>query len=72
MGVMLQGFYKPRPNRAVPSPTDGDPETPWWWDQLAAQANELRTAGVHRDLAAAGTKDLGRRPSRVGRPWPIR
>jgi hypothetical protein len=24
MGVLLQGFYKLRPNRAVPSPADGD------------------------------------------------
>jgi galactose oxidase len=45
MGVLLQGFYKLRPNRAVPSPADGDPKTPWWWDRLAAQANEFRTAG---------------------------
>jgi alpha-amylase len=45
MGVLLQGFYKLRPNRAVPSPADGDPNTPWWWDHLAAQANDFRTAG---------------------------
>lgn len=45
MGVLLQGFYKLRPDRAVPSPADGDPKTPWWWDHLAAQANELRKAG---------------------------
>jgi galactose oxidase len=45
MGVLLQGFYKLRPNRAVPSPADGDPKTPWWWDHLAAQANDFRTAG---------------------------
>ena len=45
MGVLLQGFYKLRPNRAVPSPADGDRKTPWWWDRLAAQANEFRTAG---------------------------
>jgi galactose oxidase len=45
MGVLLQGFYKLRPNRAVPSPADGDPKTPWWWDHLAAQANELRAVG---------------------------
>jgi len=45
MGVLLQGFYKLRPNRAVPSPADGDSKTPWWWDHLAAQASDLRTAG---------------------------
>jgi len=45
MGVVLQGFYKLGPKRAVPSPADGDPETPWWWDHLAAQANDFRTAG---------------------------
>ena len=45
MGVLLQGFYKLRPNRAVPSPADGDPGTPWWWDHLAAQANDFRNAG---------------------------
>jgi glycosidase len=45
MGVLLQGFYKKRPNDAVPSPADGDPAVPWWWDHLAAQANDLRKAG---------------------------
>jgi galactose oxidase len=45
MGVLLQGFYKKRPNHAVPSPADGDPSVPWWWDHLAAQANEFRKAG---------------------------
>jgi len=45
MGVLLQGFYKKRPNNAVPSPADGNPATPWWWDHLATQANEFRKAG---------------------------
>ncbi len=45
MGVLLQGFYKFGPNRAVPSPADGDPRTPWWWDHLAAQARALNLAG---------------------------
>jgi len=45
MGVLLQGFYKSPPNNAVPSPADGDPSVPWWWDHLAAQANELRLVG---------------------------
>jgi alpha-amylase len=45
MGVLLQGFYKLGPKRAVPSPADGDSKTPWWWDHLAAQANDFRTAG---------------------------
>jgi galactose oxidase len=45
MGVLLQGFYKLPPNRAVPSPADGEAGTPWWWDHLAAQANDLGNAG---------------------------
>jgi hypothetical protein len=45
MGVLLQGFYKTRPNAAVPSPADGDVSVPWWWDHLAAQANDFRQAG---------------------------
>ena len=45
MGVLLQGFFKLPPNRAVPSPADGDRTIPWWWDHLAAQANALRRAG---------------------------
>src|SRR5580704_2749681 len=45
MGVLLQGFYKKKPNNAVPSPADGNPATPWWSDHLAAQANEFRKAG---------------------------
>jgi alpha-amylase len=45
MGVLLQGFYK-RPGRlAVPSPADGDPTIPWWWDHLAAQARAFSLAG---------------------------
>jgi len=45
MGVLLQGFYKLGANRAVPSPADGDPKMPWWWDHLAAQARALSLAG---------------------------
>ena len=45
MGVLLQGFYKMRPNLAVPSPADGDQRMPSWWDRLAVQANDFRTAG---------------------------
>jgi hypothetical protein len=45
VGVLLQGFFKMRPNRAVPSPADGDSTVPWWWDQLAAQANDFCDAG---------------------------
>ena len=45
MGVLLQGFYKLRRNRAVPSPADGEAGTRWWWDHLAAQAHEFRKAG---------------------------
>src|SRR2546430_14703996 len=45
MGVLLQAFFKQPPNRAVPSPADGDPSIPSWWDHLADQANSLRKAG---------------------------
>jgi alpha-amylase len=44
MGVMLQAFYK-LGAAGVPSPADGDAAIPWWWDHLAAQANQLRDAG---------------------------
>jgi alpha-amylase len=45
VGVLLQGFYKMSPNQAVPSPADGDPSVQWWWDHLAAQAQDFRHAG---------------------------
>jgi multidrug efflux pump subunit AcrB len=45
MGVILQGFYKVRPNHAVPAPADGDDSVPWWWDHLATQAAAFREAG---------------------------
>jgi galactose oxidase len=45
MGVLLQGFFKLPPNNAVPSPADGNPSIPWWWDHLASQANDLRQVG---------------------------
>ena len=45
MGVLLQGFYKLAPTVALPSPVDGRPDIPWWWDHLAAQAQALATAG---------------------------
>lgn len=46
MGVLLQGFYRlPNPTRAVPSPADGDKAILWWWDQLAAKADDLRKSG---------------------------
>src|ERR1700747_1416345 len=45
MGVMLQGFYKLPPNRAVPSPADGEAGGAGWGYHLAAQANEFRSVG---------------------------
>jgi alpha-amylase len=45
VGVLLQGFYKLPPNQAVPSPADGDPAVPWWWNRIAAQARALSRAG---------------------------
>jgi alpha-amylase len=44
MGVMLQAFYRIGTG-GVPSPADGDPDQPWWWDHLAAQSRDLREAG---------------------------
>jgi len=45
MGVLLQGFFKLPPNNALPSPADGKPGVPWWWDHLASQARALSLAG---------------------------
>jgi len=46
LGVLLQGFFfGPGRIAGVPSPLDGDREIPFWWDHLAAQANDLRRAG---------------------------
>src|SRR5450432_576377 len=45
MGVLLQAFYKMRPNLAVPSPVDGDDSVPWWWDHLASQTQAFRQVG---------------------------
>jgi hypothetical protein len=45
MGVLLQGFFKLQQGRALPSPADGNPTIPWWWDHLAAQARALSLAG---------------------------
>src|SRR4051812_43875926 len=64
MGVMLQAFYR-RGTDGVPSPADGDPRVPWWWDHLAAQAHELRQAGFTSVWlppplkGAAGTGSVG-------------
>jgi hypothetical protein len=44
-GVLLQAFYKLPPNKALPSPADGTPGVPWWWDHLSAQAHALAQAG---------------------------
>jgi hypothetical protein len=46
MGVLLQGFFKLQDGRALPSPADGNPAIPWWWDHLAAQARALSLAGL--------------------------
>jgi hypothetical protein len=45
MGVLLQGFFKISSNNAVPSPADGKPGVPWWWDHIAAQAKDFSLAG---------------------------
>ena len=46
MGVLLQGFYfAPGRIAGVPSPLDGDNSIPFWWDHIAAQAQEFAKAG---------------------------
>src|SRR5689334_3776580 len=40
-GVLIQGFYWD-----TPSPGAGNSAAPWWWDNLASKANELRLAGI--------------------------
>src|SRR5687768_9696767 len=40
-GVLMQGIYWD-----VPSPAAGNGAAPWWWDNLAARANEMRLAGI--------------------------
>jgi alpha-amylase len=46
MGVLLQGFFfAPGKVAGVPSPLDGDAKIPFWWDHLAAQANDLARSG---------------------------
>jgi hypothetical protein len=38
VGVLLQGlFFGPGRMAGVPSPPDGDPAMPWWWDHLVFQ-----------------------------------
>jgi alpha-amylase len=46
LGVLLQGFFfSPERIHGVPSPLDGDYTVPFWWDHLAAQANDFSRAG---------------------------
>jgi alpha-amylase len=45
MGVLLQAFYKTRPNNAVPAPVDGSHVSSFWWDHLAQQCGDLARAG---------------------------
>jgi alpha-amylase len=46
VGVLLQGFFFGSGKIAgVPSPLGGDKTKPFWWDHLAAQANDFRLAG---------------------------
>jgi alpha-amylase len=45
VGVLLEGlFLGPGRIAGVPSPLDGDPTIPFWWNHLASQANDLRRA----------------------------
>jgi alpha-amylase len=46
MGVLLQAFFfAPGHVAGVPSPVDGNPAIPFWWDHLAMQAKALATSG---------------------------
>jgi alpha-amylase len=46
MGVLLQAYYSRNQDpQGVPSPLDGDPRIPFWWDHIAAQASNFRRAG---------------------------
>ena len=45
MGVLLQAFFKTRPNHAVPAPVDGTGVKDWWWDRLAREAGDFARAG---------------------------
>jgi len=45
MGVILQATCKFTGGRSVPAPVDGNRRIPWWWDNLASQANAFRNAG---------------------------
>jgi hypothetical protein len=75
MGVLLQGFFKLLPDQAVPSPADGDPSVPWWWDHLASQAAGIavNTQPVTQDFDGAADLDLlpamNGASIQVGRIW---
>ena len=46
MGVLLQAYYFRNQNpNGVPSPLDGNPDIPFWWTHVAAQANAFRRSG---------------------------
>lgn len=54
-GVMLEGFYWD-----VPSPANGvQNSTTWWWDNLAAKANQLGQAGFTAVWLPPVTKGWG-------------
>lgn len=44
MGMLLQAACRGTTG-SVPTPADGHPGVPWWWDRLAAAAHDLRTSG---------------------------
>lgn len=56
MGVMLQAAIRFKPGHTVPSPYDGDPSVPWWWDHIASQVNSFRQAGFTAVLLPPATK----------------
>lgn len=49
MNVMMEAGYHigtAGKYTSVPSPADGNPDTPWFWDYLASQSNSLAHAGI--------------------------
>lgn len=43
--VMLWCNYRRGPSISVPSPFDGDPSVPWWYDKIAHEAHQWAAAG---------------------------
>ena len=69
MGVLLQANYRRSAHTSVPSPADGDPSVPWWWDRLAGFTVVLlptSQSGRHVVLVSEERRQPGIAPSRSG------